>query len=381
MARPKKATRKTSFVTLRTKDRAKGRKVLYLDYYVNGKRSYEFLKLYLVAETDNASKELNKKTMDLASAIRDQRELEVIKNGEIQIKAKSEMLLSDWMKTFQDIKSQTGQSENRAKAVYTVRKHLEEYAPKNTKLSEITPDFCRGFISFLANRENKKTTKTHAKISALSASSYFTIFGTALNEAVSRGLIDANPIKKLSKSDKRPIKAPDTQRCYLTIGEIKRLINTECKNEQVKFAFLFSCFTGLRISDIKKLTWKDVTNVNGNKYIGFRMKKTLNPLVIKLSKQALRWMPKQDGEKVFNLPIDSSINRNIKKWAKQAGIEKNVTFHTSRHTFATMELTLGADLYTVSKLLGHKSIRVTQIYAEVINDKKDKAIDLTDGIF
>ena len=77
----------------------------------------------------------------------------------------------------------------------------------------------------------------------------------------------------------------------------------------------------------------------------------------------------------------SNISLQIKDWAKLAGINKYVCFHTARHTFATMSLTLGADLYTVSKLLAHQNISVTQIYAEIIDEKKDKAVDLMNGIF
>lgn len=380
MARPKKVVRESNYVTLRTKDRAKGRKVLYLDYYFNGKRSYEFLKLYLIAETDEAAKEKNRQTLDLAKAIRNQRETELIQHGEMQTKAKSEMLLSDWMKIYQGIKKETGQSDNSEKNVVTVINHLAKFAPANTKLSDINTDFCRRFILYLANLNNEHTTKNTRKLKAITTHSYFTIFSTALNTAVEREIIPANPANKLTKTDKKPIKPPDSNRCYLTIEEVKKMVKAECHDPQVKNAFLFACFTGLRISDIKKLTWKDIITVNGNKYIGITMKKTLNPLGIKLSKQAMRWMPKNDNEKVFKLPIDSAISRNIQNWAKKAGIEKHVTFHTSRHTFATMMLTLGADIYTVSKLLGHKSLRVTQIYADVVSDKKDKAVDLTDNI-
>ena len=71
----------------------------------------------------------------------------------------------------------------------------------------------------------------------------------------------------------------------------------------------------------------------------------------------------------------------MKRWAKKAGIEKSLCFHMSRHTFATMELTLGADLYVVSKLLGHNDVSVTQIYADIINKKREEAVDLMDSAF
>lgn len=86
-------------------------------------------------------------------------------------------------------------------------------------------------------------------------------------------------------------------------------------------------------------------------------------------------------EKVFDLPSVPCINALIKPWAKAAGITKHFTFHTARHTFATMMLTLGADLYTTSKLLGHVDVRMTQVYAKIVNKKKDEAVNLVNGLF
>ena len=92
-------------------------------------------------------------------------------------------------------------------------------------------------------------------------------------------------------------------------------------------------------------------------------------------------MPTKQKGHIFTLTNSITINEQLKEWAKAAGINKNVCFHMSRHTFATMALTLGADLYTVSKLLGHQNITITQVYAEIIDEKKDKAVDLTNGLF
>ena len=119
------------------------------------------------------------------------------------------------------------------------------------------------------------------------------------------------------------------------------------------------------------------------------MNKSEKPVHIPLGVQARRWIPgcenggKHDaGSLVFeHLPGDTRINDILKTWAADAGITKSVTYHTSRHTFATMLLTLGADLYTVSKLLGHSQIKNTQIYAEIINRRKDEAVNLIDKVF
>ncbi|SUE34570.1 Tyrosine recombinase XerD [Rikenella microfusus] len=168
----------------------------------------------------------------------------------------------------------------------------------------------------------------------------------------------------------------------MTIEEVRALIATPMKNEAVKQAYLFSCFCGLRISDIISLKWKDVFVDRGQYRLAVSMQKTKEPIYLPLSPEALKWMPER-GEKtsedhVFDLPSPTMINTLLKPWAKAAGIDKRFSFHTSRHTFATMMLTLGADLYTTSKLLGHADVKMTQVYAKIINQKKDDTIGLID---
>ena len=166
---------------------------------------------------------------------------------------------------------------------------------------------------------------------------------------------------------------------------MRALIATPMKNEAVKQAYLFSCFCGLRISDIISLKWKDVFVDRGQYRLAVSMQKTKESIYLPLSPEALKWMPER-GEKtsedhVFDLPSPTMINTLLKPWAKAAGIDKRFSFHTSRHTFATMMLTLGADLYTTSKLLGHADVKMTQVYAKIINQKKDDAVNLVNGLF
>ena len=179
---------------------------------------------------------------------------------------------------------------------------------------------------------------------------------------------------------------PESQRVYLTIDEVKRMIATPCTKDIVRRAFLFACYCGMRLSDVSALQWKDLSKDGGQWRACIVMRKTSAPLYLPLSNQALKWMPErgdaEEDDLVFaTLPRESSILPVIKKWAKDAGIAKNVNFHTSRHTFATMLLTLGADIYTVSKLLGHTNVKTTQIYAKIVNKKKDDAVSLVDNIF
>jgi integrase len=114
------------------------------------------------------------------------------------------------------------------------------------------------------------------------------------------------------------------------------------------------------------------------------MKKTEKPVIIPLSEEAKRWLPDPKGFNVpfFDIPTTGTvIGRALRKWAEAAGIDKHLSFHCSRHTFGTMMLTLGADLYTTSKLLGHTDVKMTQVYAKIINRKKDEAVNLVNGLF
>lgn len=147
---------------------------------------------------------------------------------------------------------------------------------------------------------------------------------------------------------------------------------------------LFSCFCGLRLSDVRALQWKKIIEDNGNIHMELRQKKTGRMLYLPLNKQAQAYLPhtKRSAEDyVFSLPCTSTIDLQLKKWAQNAGINKKLTYHMSRHTFATMELTMGADLYTTSQLLGHADVETTQVYAKIIDAKKEAAVLLIDSLF
>lgn len=384
MSRTKKINRESSFVTLRTKPVSKGRQSYYLDIYKDGQRKYEFLKLYLVPATNEAAKIQNANTEQAAKAIRNQRELEIIQGkGGLAPVSNSKLLLLDWMEEYRKMKLATGQSNERALSVDKVITHLKAYAGEKTKLSAVDSDFCKGFVAYLGNATSGKHTQNPKPLASSTANAYFQLFTSALNEAVRQKKIAANPVLYLSREDKKPIKAEKSNRTFLTIEEVKQLATTDFKNESIKQAFLFACFTGLRISDIRNLTWGNIVERNGSFFVTITMQKTREPLTIKLNKQAAKWLPKKNATKeVFDLPVyNAIINDNLKRWAKKAGIEKSLCFHMSRHTFATMELTLGADLYVVSKLLGHNDVSVTQIYADIINKKREEAVDLMDSAF
>lgn len=398
MARTKKILKAKEPITIRFKKLANGNLSIYLDMYnpdgdKNHLHKYEFLKLYLIPEVDEAARVQNKNTLQAANAIKSQRLLDYA-NGKAGIKSdiSGKMLLSDWMEHYKQVKSKLGQSGSNAVTINNTMMHLAKYKGTGVTMKQVDKSFCEGFVLYLASamtmgsEENRKRGEHKPKPMAKStARLYFNTFVTALNEAVRDGIISSNPVNMLKKEEKKPIKSVNNNRAYLEIEEVEALINTPCLNDVVKNAFLFACFCGLRISDVKSLKWGDIKSTADGMEVIKEQVKTHQTISVHLNKQALRWMPERgnakDGDLVFDMPSYFTVNYDVKQWAKQAGIDKDVTFHIARHTFATTLLTLGADLYTTSKLLGHQNIRTTQIYAEVVNKKKVEAVNLLDSLF
>ena len=381
MGRKRKSLVEKSPFKLRRRKLADGRISLFLDRSVDGGHEYEFLQLYLLPETSSTVKRQNARTLREAEDILQMR-TEALLNARVEtelVGSGAGVLLSDWLQTSCNNHKMRGLRDY--EGILTLRKILLTFRP-NVRLSEIDKQFCLDMIDWFRNTYINKRTAT--SIGARTAYTYCQRFRTALNEAVREGLIDKIPWNRLETIEK--IKKPESKREYLTIDEIRGMIATDCPNELVKRAYLFSCFTGLRISDVRNLKWGDIYHENGQTYVSVVMKKTNKPLYIPLSRQALKWMPEKgestSGDYVFgNLVNYGNVNENLKKWAEAAGSRKHSSYQTSRHSFATMMLTLGADLYTVSKLLGHSSVKHTQIYARIIDRKKDEAVNLADSVF
>jgi integrase len=264
--------------------------------------------------------------------------------------------------------------------IYSTIHALSQYNI-DIQLRDINRKYCIGLTNFL---RNDYLTERGEHLMPYTAINYLACVRNALNMAVREGVLSVNPFNQLSAQDK--IKTPESKREYLTIEEVRRLEETPCEYEFAKRAFLFGCYCGLRISDIRRLKWSDLIKDGNNYRINIVMHKTQSPIYIPLSKKAFNWIPERtdlnDDALLFpGLPKQISTPLHLSAWVKSAGITKRITFHASRHTFATMMLTLGVDLYTVSKLLGHSKIETTQIYAKIINKKKDDAVNLIDEMF
>lgn len=369
-------------VRIRFKKLANGNESIYLDIYKDGKRKYEFLKLYRIPEVTPSDKERNKTTMDAVNVIKAKRIIELT-NGQAGIIDKSKgkkMLLSDLMSLYANEKAKNsiknGHSTSRSKQIAVVASHLQSYKP-NAKLGDIDKKFCVDYSEYIQN----VTVYGGKHIGKTTAYDYFAIFNSALNFAVKRDLIDNNPIGKM-EDEQRPKKAK-VNRDFLTIDELKAMINTP-KQDRTRKPFLFSCFTGLRFGDVIGLKWEDLFNDGDAIKVKVTAQKTGKQIVVPVP-NADDILPNRgnagDNDFVFERWSNKGINQSIHDWASAAGIKgKKVTFHTARHTYATMLLTKGADLYTVSKMLGHAEIHTTQIYAEIIDKKKEEAANLLNGI-
>lgn len=365
-------------VRIRFKKLANGSVSVYLAINVNGRRTYDYLKLYLVPETDQTAKLQNKQTMEAVYAIKAQRILQIT-NGAAGIKKdlRNKMRLVDWLKIYQD--RQVNKGKRGAKRwVRTMIFVIEGYdGGKDATLADIDHQWLTDFMIYLMNDyvTYKKTKLTNGTVD-----NYLRCLKAAFNVAVEEGIMPTNPMLALDRSH---LKGTTYEREFLSVEEVKKLIDTPCRRSDIKGAFLFSCFCGLRISDVRSLQWKHVVTAGGKMYLKITQFKTRRPLSIPLSRQALRWMPERGGagEDEYIFPPLSKNMTVLDDWAKEAGINKHITFHVSRHTFATMELTMGADIYTTSKLLGHTSVATTQIYAKVINSKKEEAVSLLDSAF
>ena len=210
-------------------------------------------------------------------------------------------------------------------------------------------------------------------ISANTASTYFSIFKAGLHQAFIDGYLTIDLAAKVKN-----IYYEESQREYLTLEELNQLAATPCDSEILKRAALFSALTGLRHSDIKQLKWRDIVKDKEHYQLHFTQQKTKGVEYMPISVQAyLLCGERGDADRLVfeGLQDPSWINRPVKRWIEASGITKHITFHCFRHTYATLQLTNGTDIYTVSKMLGHKKVTTTQIYAKIVDAKKDAAAD------
>lgn len=369
-------------VHLRQRKQTKDGKIsLYLEIYKGtikteeGKtkalRDYEYLDLYLIDNPKNKrERQTNKETLELAKSIKAKRELE-IKNGQYGFKRKGNNQNANFIEYYKKIVDR--KEETKARGTHTTwdsaYKQMLKYAGEKVPFRIIDEDFCEGFKDHLCTVE-----KTSGDTLANSTiHSYFGTFRLALKEAVKDKIITYNPADDIELPT---VKTPKKE--HLTKEELRAVAKEECRYPVLKNAFMFACLTGLRWSDIQNLTWSNIEELDEGWRVTFHQQKTDGLQYHDIPENAHKYLGEReaDDERVFKgLKYSSYMNVALQRWMMKAGITKNITFHCARHTYAILQLELGADIYTVSKLLGHKNLKTTQVYADIVDKKKREAVN------
>ncbi|WP_018615241.1 tyrosine-type recombinase/integrase [Segetibacter koreensis] len=370
-------------VKLRRKPISGKRLSLYLDFYpaiINTDSGQltrrEFLGLYLFDTPKTlVDKQHNKETQSLAEQIRQKRDNQLNKpeiytdfeREQLKLKEKSNQSFVEFFEKLAN-KKKTSNYDNWVSAL----KYLKRFTKGNLKFADLNESFCENFKDYLLSAPNMRGGKT--PLSKNSSFSYFNKFKAALRQAYRDGYLQSDLNAKVN-----PLKAAETQRKFLTMEEVNQLAKTECTLPILKKAALFSAITGLRFSDIEKMVWSELEFIKGQGYfIHFRQEKSEGVEAMPISEQAFGLLGerKKPTERVFaGLVYSAGTNRHLFKWLTDAGITKKITFHSFRHTFATLQLSKGTDIYTVSKMLGHRDLKTTQVYAKIIDQTKREAAD------
>lgn len=366
-------------VTLKQKKLKDGKISLYIEYYkgsttdVAGNRKhlrdFEYLKLYLHSNpTTQKEKKENKEALELAENILAIRKANYVQ-GKFGLKntTKSKRTFLNYFDEKTEEKQQEDSSNNYGNWFSTL-KHLKNIVSPNMTFEEIDDAFIKRVKNYF---DFEAKTKSDLPLSQNSKYSYFNKFKAALRSAFDDGYLTINYAAKIKSFEQA-----ESQREYLTFDELQALAKTECKYDYLKRAFLFSCLTGLRWSDINQLVWFKVRDEGDISRINFRQEKTEGVEYLYISPQARELLgERQDlSERVFKgLKYSMTFNTEITRWCNRAGVHKHITFHSARHTNAVLLLENGADIYTVSKRLGHKEIRTTAIYAKIVDKKMKEA--------
>ena len=354
-----------------------GRRSLFIDHFSGGKHKYEFLKLYLLPDTYTFYRSHNRKTLREAyNIIRSRTAEELKKKLEARDRTVLEdTLLSDFITTLAEEYLQEGKAGYRH--LLTSRSNLQKFNPEIT-MGQIDKTFCRDYTRWLLSGCNS----IHGgRLNVMTAHVYSRKLRVILEHAVRMGFMKENPWNLMTRKEKIP--EPERMQRFLTREEIEKLEATPYKNPLIKSAFLFACYSGLRISDVLKLQWHEIDYHDKRFFLNLVMKKTGKRLNAPMAERALDHLPyrKGDSNRVFEgLPGESRIQKHLKRFCAEAGVRGRTHFHISRHTFATLMLTAGADIYITSQLLGHSDIRTTQIYAKIVDGRKKEAMDMLEKL-
>ena len=375
-----------------------GNRSLYLEYYEKGFRKKENLHLYLVPDDAPNARKINGQTYNKAREIQAQRILNPPsfeskkKKPEENERAKT----MTWLQWCDDYIQSAIDSENCKKMIQhkgVVRKRIAAYLKQIRKpdilLKDVNRDTISGLFKYMREdyRNPGQIKADGGKLADFTLVLFEETVKAIFNKAVRDGLIPFNPIQDLAKEERFHV--PDKHREYLTTDELKRFlaVETQTQAEQtVQKAFGFSCMTGLRLGDMQRLRWSDIKTIGEVQAVSIIQHNTKRLVTVPLNELALSLLPPRpdNGEDNIIFPLvkkPDNVAKYVRRIKEKAGIEKDFTYHSSRHSAATLAITAGAELYSVSKILGHGSIVSTQVYASVNMEKKAEAVNLANGIF
>lgn len=355
-------------VTLRTRPLKNGMLSYYLDYYP-GYRDQETMKtirheglnIYIYANPKNErERNFNAIMSEKAEAIRCRR-FESIVNDRYDFFDRHK-LKADFLEYY---RRQFRKHDQKWEFVYH---HFYNFVHGKCTFEEIDIDLCNKFREYLLNA---KQLRRDGRISKNSASGYWSTFRGLLKILYRNQLIKTNINDFLDK-----IETEDTPKDYLSVEELYKLAETPCKKPILKTAALFSCLTSLRISDILSLQWHEIVDfAAGGKCVHTITQKTKTEDIIPISDEALQligYSPEKTGL-VFKGLKRSWTQQPMKEWIRKAGITKNITFHSYRRTYATLQGAAGTDIRTIQSNMAHKSITTTQRYMKVVDSNKREA--------
>lgn len=369
-------TQKNTIMTIKVRQRKPkdGQIRLFLDIYdpkAKKQRTNKTLDLFLYENPSPTQRKSNKETLEAAERIRSKMTVErAYDNNDLaglNIKEKSNI---DFIDFFREETEKRYNSLNNYGNWDSVHKYLQKFCPDGIAINQVDAKWLEDFKYFL---QYNARTKSNTKLSQNSLYSYFNKVKACLKQAYREELITKNPSDRV-----RSFKQGEVQREFLSFEELQKIAKVDCEIPQLKTAFLFSCLTGIRWSDINNLSWNDLqySDSKSHWFVRFRQQKTKGVETLPISNQARELIGEigDPDERIFKgLKYSAYHNWKLQQWVMKAGINKTITFHCGRHTYATLQLTNGTDIYTVSKLLGHRELKTTQVYAKIIDDKKIEA--------
>ena len=353
-----------------------GNRSLYLEYYEKGFRKRENLHLYLIPEDAPDAKSINRRTYLKAMAIRSDR---ILNPPEFDKKPESEDGIDrtttwlEWCDEYIRYSAGCGNGESAMRQKMTVRKRISEYLDRISRtdilLKDVTTKIISGLYDYMRNdyRNPGQIKSRDGRLADFSLLLFGETVNAIFNKALREGRIGFNPLRGLNKLER--FHAPDKHREYLTPEELMRFLSVETATEnehQVQKAFGFSCMTGLRLGDIQRLRWGDIKPMGEGWAVSIIQHKTGSPVTVPLNELALSLLsprPENDDDYVFHLPtMSGNVTKYVRGIRDKAGIMgKELTYHCSRHTAATLAISAGAELYSVSKILGHRNLVSTQV--------------------